>query len=103
MNKNNNNNGGDDSVHLLEKLMIALEQTQKECEKSAEMSSTSSIIIRDNFQGVMSEIESLSKLIDSIPGSDTTEEEQEENLRAAMQALKDQETKFTSFLQNDEE
>lgn len=99
---NNKNNDGD-SVHLLEKLMIALEQTQKECERSAEMSSTSSVVVRDNFRGVMSEIERLSKLIDSIPGSDSTEEEQKENLRVAIQALKDQEAKFTGLLQNEEE
>ena len=104
MNNNSNNNNGDgDSVHLLEKLMAAIEQTQKECDKSAEMSSTSSIIIRDNFHGVLLEIERISKLIDSIPGADTTEEEQKENLRAAIQTLKDQETKFMSLLQNEEE
>ena len=99
----NKNSSDGDSVHLLEKLMAAIEQTQKECEKSAEMSSTSSIIIRDNFHGVLLEIERISKLIDSIPGADTTEEEQKENLRAAIQTLKDQETKFMSLLQNEEE
>ena len=104
MNSNSKAGGGEacDSVHLLEKLMVALEKTQRECESSVESSSTTSIMIRDNFQGVMSEIESIAKLIDSIPGADTTEEEQKENLRAAVQALRDQEAKFKALFQSDE-